>query len=84
MRFLSMWMSTTSHGEVVGTPSIMMDGSEFLLRVIRALFGVACIYAQVVKTWRKDGVIQVERRTPAMVAGLRDRVCSFREVFAFA
>jgi len=25
-----------------------------------------------------------EFRTPAMVAGLRDRVCSFRDVFAFA
>jgi hypothetical protein len=25
-----------------------------------------------------------ELRTPAMVAGLRDRVCSFRDVFAFA
>jgi hypothetical protein len=33
---------------------------RFNERVIRKLFGVACIYAQVVKTWRKDRVIRVE------------------------
>ena len=136
----------------------MTDGFEFYERVIRRLLGVACIYAQVIKIWRKDRVTRVEcravigttrrlekaranttyierltlmirqsvaylrrhsltharcerrlhrqlelarchyifirrhtglrfgreLRTPAMGAGLRDRVCSFRDVFAFA
>jgi len=40
----------------------MTDGFEFYERVIRRLLGVACIYAQVIKTWRKDRVTRVERR----------------------
>ena len=162
----ALFSDTLLRGEIVGTPLIMTDGFEFYERVIRRLLGVACIYAQVIKTWRKDRVTRVERRaiigtsrrlekaldesedsarantayiehlnltirqsvaylrrrsptharcerrlhrqlelarchynfirrhtglrfgrelrTPAMVAGLRDRVCSFRDVFAFA
>lgn len=162
----ALFSDTLLRGEVVGTPLIMTDGFEFYERVIRRLLGVACIYAQVIKTWLKDRVTPVERRTvigttrlmekefgesedsarantayierlnltirqsvayfrrrsptharcerrlhrqlklarchtnfihrhtglrfgrelraPAMVAGLRDRVCSFRDVFAFA
>lgn len=162
----ALFNDTLARGVVTGTPLIMTDGFGFYERVIRKLFGVACIYAQVVKTWRKDRVIRVERRsvigttrrleraldesedstrantayierlnltirqsvaylrrrsptharcevrlfrqlelmqchynfirqhtglrfgrerrTPAMVAGLRDRVCCFREVFAVA
>ncbi len=40
----------------------MTDGFEFYERVIRTLFGVACTYAQVIKTWRKNRVTRVERR----------------------
>ncbi len=162
----ALFNDTLLRGEVVGIPLIMTDGFEFYERVIRKLLGVACIYAQVIKTWRKDRVTRVERRaiigttrrleraldesedsahantayierlnltirqsvaylrrrsptharcekrlhrqlelarchynfirrhtslrfgrelrTPAMVAGLRHRVCSFRDVFAIA
>jgi len=154
----ALFSDTLLRGEIVGTPLIMTDGFEFYERVIRRLLGVACIYAQVIKTWRKDRVTRVERRaiigttrrlekarantayierlnltirqsvaylrrrsptharcerrlhrqlelarchynfirrhtglrfgrelrTPAMVAGLRNRVCSCRDVFAFA
>jgi IS1 family transposase len=162
----ALFSDTLLRGEVVGTPLIMTDGFEFYERVIRRLLGVACIYAQVIKTWRKDRVTRVERRaiigttrrlekaldesedsarantayierlnltirqsvaylrrrsptharcerrlhrqlelarchynfirrhtglrfgralrTPSMVAGLRDRGCSFRDVFGFA
>ena len=54
---------TLTRGNVVGTTLIMTDGFGFYERVIRTLFGVACVYAQVVKTRRKDRVIRVERRT---------------------
>ena len=53
---------TLARGEIVGIPLIMTDGFAFYEPVIRTLFGVACIYAQVVKTWRKDRVTQVDRR----------------------
>jgi len=162
----ALFNDTLGRGDTGGTPFIMTDGFEFYERVIGTFFGVACLYAQVVKTWRKNRVTRVERRavigsttrlekaldesedstrantayieclnltirqsvaylrrrsppharcerrlrrqlelarchyniirrhtglrfggerrTPAMVAGLRDGVCSFREVFAFA
>ena len=162
----ALFSDTLLRGEVIGTPLIITDGFKFYERVIRRLFGVVCIYAQVIKTWRKNRVTRVECRavigttsrleraldesedsahantayierlnltirqsvaylrrrspsharcerrlhrqlelarchynfirrhtglrfgrelqTPAMVAGLRDRVCSFRDVFAFA
>ena len=155
-----------TRGGIVGTPLIITDDFCFYERVVRNVFGVACIYAQVVKSWRMNRVTRVERkavigttrqleqaleisedstcantayierlnltirqsvaylrrrsptharcsirlhrqleltrchynfirhhaslrfgrelRTPAMVAGIRDAVCSFRDVFAFA
>ncbi len=51
-----------ARGTLVGTPLIATDGLKFYARVLRQLFGPACIYGQVVKTWRKDRVIKVERR----------------------
>lgn len=162
----TLFNDTLARGQLVGTPLLMTDGFKFYEPVIRKLFDVACIYAQVVKTWRKDRVIRVERqavigtglrlakalnesedstrantayierlnltirqsvaylrrrsptharcegrlhrqleltrcrynfirrhtglrfgrelRTPAMVAGLQEQACTFREVFAFA
>ncbi len=53
---------TLARADVVGAPLIMTDGFGFYERVIRTLFGVACIYAQVVKTWHKDRVTRAERR----------------------
>ena len=162
----ALFNDTLARGDIVGTPLVMTDGFCFYERVVRKLFGVGCIYAQVVKHWRKNRVMRVERkavigtisrlqkaldesedserantayierlnltirqsvaylrrrsptharcehrlhrqlelarchynfmrrhaglrfgrdlRTPAMVAGIRNDVCSFREVFAFA
>ncbi|MEN8762043.1 MAG: MOSC domain-containing protein [Thiogranum sp.] len=58
----ALFSDTLLRGKIVGTPLIMMDGFEFYERVIRRLLGVACIYAQVIKTWRKDRIIRVGRR----------------------
>ncbi len=58
----ALFKDTLHRGEVVGIPLIMTDGFEFYERVIHRLLGVACIYAQVIKTWRKDRVTRVERR----------------------
>ena len=45
-----------------GFPLIVTDGFEYYERVVHQLFGVACLYGQVLKTRRNDRVIKVERR----------------------
>lgn len=42
-------------------PLIVTDGYEFYERVVREVFGVACLYGQVIKTRRNDRVVKVER-----------------------
>ena len=44
-------------------PLIATDGFEFYKRVVRRIFGPACLYGQVIKTRRNDRIIKVERRT---------------------
>ena len=41
---------------------IVTDGFEFYEKVVRQVFAPACLYAQVLKTRRKDRIIKVERR----------------------
>ena len=41
---------------------IVTDGFEFYERVVRRVFPPSCLYAQVLKTRRKDRIIKVERR----------------------
>lgn len=43
-------------------PLIATDGFEFYKKVIRRVFGPACLYGQVIKTRRNYRVIKVERR----------------------
>ena len=42
-------------------PLIVTDGYEFYERVVREVFGPACLYGQVIKTRRNDRVVKVER-----------------------
>jgi hypothetical protein len=44
-------------------PLIATDGFEFYERVVRRVFGPACLYGQVIKTRRNDRVVSVELRT---------------------
>jgi hypothetical protein len=44
-------------------PLIATDGFEFYEKVVRRVFGPACLYGQVLKTRRNDRVVRVERRT---------------------
>ncbi len=46
----------------VKSPLIVTDGFDFYEKVVRRLFGVACVYGQVLKTRRNDRVIKVGRR----------------------
>jgi len=58
----ALFNDTLARGIIVDVPLVATDGLKFYARVVRRLFGPACIYGQVVKTWRKDRVIKVERR----------------------
>jgi IS1 family transposase len=51
---------TVARGRLVGRPLITTDGFKFYASVVRKLFGVACVYAQVIKTLRKDRVVRVD------------------------
>jgi len=42
-------------------PLITTDGFQYYHAVIHRLFGHACVYGQVMKTWRNNRVIKVER-----------------------
>ena len=42
-------------------PLIATDGFKFYRQVVRRLFGVACLYGQVIKKRRKDRVVKVQR-----------------------
>jgi IS1 family transposase len=47
---------------LIRIPLITTDGFEFYLKVIRRIFGLACLYGQVIKTRRNDRIVKVERR----------------------
>ncbi len=40
---------------------ITTDGFDYYARVVREIFGNACVHGQVIKTWRNNGVSKVER-----------------------
>ena len=42
-------------------PLITSDGFDYYARVVREIYGSACLYGQVIKTWRNSGVAKVER-----------------------
>ena len=46
----------------VRCPLIATDGFELYEKVVRRVFGPACLYGQVIKTRRNDRVVRVERR----------------------
>jgi len=43
-------------------PLIVTDGFDFYEKVVRRVFGPACLYGQVLKTRRNDRIVKVERR----------------------
>ena len=49
-------------GRRVGCPLIATDGVEYYVGVMVRLLGAACVYGQVLKTWRNNRVVRVERR----------------------
>ncbi len=52
---------TTRRARDPERPLITTDGFDYYARVVREIYGNACVYGQVVKTWRKNGLARVER-----------------------
>ena len=60
---LAIFRNVSSRMNIENVPLIATDGFDFYAKVIRRVFGLACLYGQVIKTRRNDRVIKVERRT---------------------
>jgi len=59
---LTLFRDISSRSNLEHIPLIATDGFAFYAKVVRRVFGQACLYGQVIKTRRNDCVIKVERR----------------------
>jgi transposase-like protein len=62
---------TIRRSDFVDLPLITTDGFQYYQAAIRRLLGRACVYGQVVKSWRKDRVTRVARK---LVIGSRGQL----------
>ncbi len=59
---LTLFRDISSRSNLERVPLIATDGFAFYAKVVRRVFGPACLYGQVLKIRRNDRVIKVERR----------------------
>src|SRR5213593_3586314 len=59
---LTLFRDISSRMNLERVPLITTDGFTFYAKVIRRVFGPACLYGQVIKTRRNDCIVKVERR----------------------
>ena len=59
---LSVFRDIFSRTNLERVPLIATDGFAFYAKVIRRVFGPACLYGQVIKTRSNDRIVRVERR----------------------
>jgi IS1 family transposase len=59
---VTLFRDISSRSTLEPFPLITTDGFAFYAKVIRRIFGPACLYGQVIKTRRNDRIIKVERR----------------------
>ncbi len=64
----SLISDTTRRARDPERPLITTDGFEYYARVVREIYGRTCVYGQVIKKWRKNGVSKVNR---SVVIGTR-------------
>jgi len=60
-------------------PLIATDGFAFYTRVIRRVFGPACLYGQVIKTRRNNRIVKVVRRAVIGTAWRLEKALSYSE-----
>ena len=59
---LALFRNVSSRMILEQIPLVVTDGFGFYEKVIRRLFGPACLYGRVIKTRRNDCIVKVERR----------------------
>ena len=59
---LALFRNVSSRMILEQIPLIVTDGFGFYDKVVRRLFGPACLYGRVIKTRRNDCIVKVERR----------------------
>jgi transposase-like protein/IS1 family transposase len=59
---LSLFQDVASRMNLELAPLVATDGFQFYKKVVRRVFGPACLYGQVIKTRRNDRIVKVERR----------------------
>src|SRR5688572_19732287 len=59
---LSVFRNLSSRMKVQQIPLVVTDGFGFYEKVVRRVFGPACLYGRVIKTRRNDRIVKVERR----------------------
>jgi IS1 family transposase len=59
---LTLFREISSRSNLERVPLITTDGFAFHAKVIRRVFGEACLYGQVIKTRRNDRIVKVDRR----------------------
>jgi IS1 family transposase len=59
---LSVFRNLSSRMNFEQIPLVVTDGFGFYEKVVRRVFGPACLYGRVIKTRRNDRIVKVERR----------------------
>src|SRR5262245_35158215 len=59
---LALFQDVVSRMKFERVPLIATDGFGFYRKVVRRVFGPACLYGQVIKTRRNDRIVKVDRR----------------------
>ena len=59
---LALFRNISTRSNLQCVPLIVTDGFAFYAKVIRRIFGPACLYGQVIKTRKNNRVTKVERR----------------------
>jgi transposase-like protein/IS1 family transposase len=59
---LALFQDLARRMNLESVPLVVTDGFQFYKKVVRRVFGPACLYGQVIKTRRNDRIIKVERR----------------------
>ena len=75
---LSLFQDVVSRMNLERVPLIATDGFEFYAKVVRRVFGPACLYGQVIKTRSNDRIVKVERRAVIGATGDSKRCCRLR------
>ena len=76
---LHLFRDISSRTNLACVPLIATDGFTFYTKVIRRVFGPACLYGQVIKTRRNDRIVKVVRRAVIGAAWRLEKALSYSE-----